>query len=226
MAIAGIPLHALRVLVCVVALAIADRPAAQLLAAAALYFALFTVMHDLMHGAYGLTRRTNELWLSLVGFAQLGSGHGMRRMHLHHHARPLADSDVEGAGARESMLGALALGPKTFIALRVAGFRKAPARERRVQVIEHVVAIVAIAIAVLQNASPALRAYALTTLALQILAPLWASHVPHNTPEWLAACAKRLSFVRSPILLSLAYHDLHHRHPKVPCHRLGDLAEA
>jgi fatty acid desaturase len=217
-------LHAVRLLLCITALGIATRPSTQVLAAAALYFALFTVMHDLMHGAYGLPRRTNELLLTLVGFAQLGSGHAMRRMHLHHHARPLADTDVEGAGARRSLWGALAIGPQTFAMLRIAGYRQAPARERRVQTIENVVSIALIAGALAQSSVPALRAWAITTIVLQVLAPLWASHVPHNTPVWLAQMAQRLSFIRSPVLLSLAYHDLHHRHPKVPCHRLGDLA--
>ncbi len=61
--------------------------------------------------------------------------------------------------------------------------------------------------------------YALTALAMQLLAPWWAGHIPHRA-RWLIALAARLAILRSPTLASLAYHELHHRRPKLPTWQL------
>lgn len=190
-------------------------------ASAGLYFACFALAHDLVHGAFGLERTTNARLLSLVATGMLVSGHAMRLLHLRHHARPLAADDLEGDGARRSVLGALVTGPLSLVTLRIAAFRAANLPGRRRQLVEHAASLLLL---VLAAASHVLRVHVAVAVTLQATAPLWASHVPHRAPTWLTAVCARLAFLRSPVLLSLAFHERHHRHPRVPCADLADCA--
>jgi fatty acid desaturase len=92
-----------------------------------------------------------------------------------------------------------------------------------VQVLEHLVSIATILAGIVVPWSP-LRIYVLVALALHATTPLWAAHVPHRAPQWMTRIAARLAVFGSPVLLSLAHHDLHHRQPKVPCRRLAAVA--
>ena len=96
-----------------------------LLGALALHLAAFAFTHDLAHGALGLPRRFNELALSLAALPMLVAGHGMRLMHLRHHARPLDKDDLEGVGATVPLWRALLGGPLNTAQYRVEAFRVA-----------------------------------------------------------------------------------------------------
>lgn len=215
-----VALHTLRIAACIAVLATSPRWEIAVVASAALFFAAFAFAHDASHGALGLSRRANTAALSLSALVMLISGHAMRRMHLRHHARPLSEGDVEGAGAQRSALGALLGGPANALALRIAAFRGARRRERVVQAVETAAGLAVVATALLVRSAP-LRAFVVVALVLQMSMGLWASHMTHHAPEWLATLCKRLSFLRSPVLLSLAYHELHHRRPGVPCQDLA-----
>ncbi len=220
-----ITLHALRLVASLGVLASARGWPLQVAASTALFFGAFSLQHDLAHGALGLARRSNDVLLTAVGILMLSSGRAMRRMHMRHHTRPLADDDVEGAGARRSLFGALVTSPANAIELRVCAYRSAPAAERKTQLLESAGAS-AMAVTMLSGfadftGSGALRTYALAAMLLQLTAGVWASHIPHHAPPWMVSFAARLSFLRSPTLLSLAFHEAHHRAPAVPCHRLA-----
>jgi fatty acid desaturase len=137
----------------------------------------------------------------------LTSGHAMRVAHLRHHAAPLADDDFEGAAVRMPLLRAILLSPYLAFAMRREAWRRAPRRDRHWQAMEQL-ACVLLALLV--------GPYALVALALQLLAPLWAGRVPHTAPRWLVRAARALAFTRSVTILSLAFHDEHHRHPRLP----------
>lgn len=192
-------------------------------ASGALFLGSFAFMHDVAHGALRLPRRWNEAALALAGGLMLMSGHALRRMHLRHHARTMADDDLEGLPARGGLLGALASGPGDALALRREAFRSAGASGRRWQAIESAVNVAAL-LALLASGVPALRLYAAVAIAAQLSMSAWASQVPHNAPPWLVRLAQRLAIFGSPSMLSLAYHELHHAHPEVPCSRLGEVA--
>lgn len=215
----NLALHALRLSTLLAVLASSPRVAVAVAASAALFFAAFAVAHDASHNALGLSRRANTVVLSLTGLLMLLSGHAMRRMHLRHHARPLEESDLEGVGARRSALMALLGGPANALALRVAAFRGARRHERIVQVLETLagLAIVAVAFA---TRWPSLATFVLVAVALQMSMGFWASHLAHHAPGWLVEVCKRFSFLRSPVLLSLAFHDVHHALPAIPCQDL------
>ena len=186
------------------------------LAAVGLFLAGFSFAHDLAHGALGLPARTNRLLLALAGATMLTSGHGMRVAHLRLHAAPLADDDFEGAAARGALFRALLLAPYFAFAVRREAWRRASRLDRRWQLGEHVASLV-LALLVVG------RTYALVAFALQLLAPVWAGRIPHTAPRWIIRCARAFAWTRSVTVLSLAFHDAHHEHPKVPTLSLASL---
>jgi fatty acid desaturase len=195
-------------------------PALALAAAMALYLGTFSFTHDVMHGALRLSRRATDFWL-FVGGALMGlSGHGMRLLHLRHHARPLAEDDVEGEGARLTLLGALREGPFNIARYRLEALRAANARERRFQIAETLLTV-ALTAAALLSRSVAGAAWASVNALMQLTLAAWASNLPHNPPRWLRAIALKLAWTKSPVVLSFAFHHAHHARPKVPCAELG-----
>ncbi len=221
-ALGDIALHAARVAVFATALFVAAPRSlvCGAVASAALFFAAFALAHDLAHGALRLPRRVNAIALSAAAMGMLVSGHAMRIMHLRHHARPLADDDVEGEGARLSMLQAIAMGPRNAVALRVAAFRASRGRVRAWQIGESTFAL-ALVLSSAAIGARALLVHVAVCVALQLTMNVWASHIPHHAPRWLTRFAERLAFTRSPLFLSLAFHDLHHERPAIPCQQLG-----
>jgi hypothetical protein len=141
-------------------------------------------------------------------------------MHLRHHARPLADDDLEGAGARASLSRAFAIGPANALAIRVEALRGTRGAARGWQIAETLAGVSLVGVATCVHA-PALAAYVATAIAMQATMSVWASHIPHRAPAWVVRVAEQLAFTRSPVLLSLAYHEQHHARPSVPCQVLG-----
>jgi fatty acid desaturase len=187
------------------------------LAGVGLFLAAFSFAHDLAHGALGLPARANRWLLSFAGAAMLTSGHAMRVAHLRHHAAPLAADDFEGAAVRVSFLRAVLAAPYLTFAARREAWRRGSRQDRRWQLAEHVVSLV-LALVVVG------RTYALVALLLQLFAPVWAGRLPHTAPRWLVRAARALAWTRSVSVLSLAFHDEHHEHPKVPTLALRRLA--
>lgn len=219
-------IHVARLVASALALALAARvdcAAGMAFASALLFLESFAFMHDLAHGALLLPRRENELALAFAGALLLMSGHALRRTHLIHHARALADDNLEGLPARGSFFQALAGGPRAAVALRLHAFRGAGRRGQRWQAVETAAGL-AITAALLGSRLPPLVVYALVALAAQATMSVWAAHVPHNAPAWLTRLAARFSWTGSPTVLSLAYHALHHAHAEVPCRRLAAAA--
>ncbi|WP_438011556.1 fatty acid desaturase [Sorangium sp. So ce321] len=221
--VGDLALHVARISLCATGVALASRIDSAALAAAAggaLFFAAFALMHDVAHGALRLPRRANEIALTLSAALMLMSGHALRIMHLRHHARPLAPDDIEGAPARLPLLRALLGAPLAAVALRAEAFRAAGPSGRRCQLAEAALNLASLAL-LLASRRPALLAVAGAAAALQLTMAVWAAYIPHNAPAWMLAAARRLAFTRSPIALSLGYHERHHRIPGLPCSRLA-----
>lgn len=212
-------LHAAR-LVGALGLVVVARgnPALALAACLALFLAAFAFNHDVLHGALGLPRAVNEALLSALALLMGWSGHAVRRLHLRHHARPLAADDIEGHGATLSFWGAVAAGPMNAARYRVEAFE----RERTVQAVE---TLAAVALTVLALASRTVigAAWVVVNVTMQLTATVWASWLPHRPPAWARAVARRFAWTHSAAVLSFAFHAEHHARPKVPC---GELARA
>jgi len=203
------------------AVALFACPTLAPLVAVAAYFGWFTLTHELAHGALRLPRRANELALALAGLCMITSGHGLRLMHLRHHARPLSDGDLEGRSARMPAWRALLAAPYLSGLLVATAWRTATARDRRWQRAEYL-ALAALAVVVLAVGPRALQLYLAVGVAAQLLAPFWAGHLPHRTPAWLLGLARRLARAGSMTMRTLVVHDAHHRQPKLPTHALPD----
>ncbi|XXX82330.1 fatty acid desaturase [Sorangium sp. So ce134] len=216
-------LHLVRISLCASGAALASHIESATLAAAfggSLFFASFALMHDVAHGALRLPRKANEIALTVSAALMLMSGHALRLMHLRHHARPLAPDDAEGAPARLPLSRALLGAPRSALALRTEAFRAAGPSGRRCQLAETALNLASLAL-LIASRRPALLALAATAAFLQLSMAVWAAHIPHNAPAWMLAAARRLAFTRSPIALSLGYHERHHRMPNLPCSRLA-----
>ena len=217
-------IHVARLVVAALVMAVASGASSRcgLVAGAGLFFLeSFALMHDVAHGALLLPRRANEIALALSGALLLMSGHALRHGHLAHHARPLADDDLEGRPARFTFWQALAGGPRAALALRLHAFARAGRRGRAWQAVE-TVADVLLSGALLASGRAPLVTYALCAILAQATMGVWAAYIPHNAPAWLTRLAARLTWTGSPTVLSLVHHGLHHARPEVPCRRLPD----
>lgn len=213
--------HGIRIAAPVIALFVCPTFAPVLAVAA--YVGWFTLTHELAHGALRLSRRHNELALALAGVCMITAGHGLRLLHLRHHAQPLSDGDLEGRSARMPAWRALLVAPYLSGLLVVTAWRTATAHDRRWQRAEYL-ALAALAILVLAIGPRALRLYLAVGVAAQLLAPFWAGHLPHRTPAWLLTLARGLARAGSLTMRTLVGHDAHHRDPKRPTHALVERA--
>lgn len=177
------------------------------------YVATFLLAHELAHDALGLPRRWNTLALALAGVAMATSGHALRRMHLHHHAHPFHDDDLEGRSARLPAWRALITAPALAIQLARAAWRTAHARDRRWQRAEYAVLAVAALAAV---ASPRGRGYLIVAAIGQLLAPFWVGYLIHRPPAGLLHVARALARAGSLAMQTLVLHEAHHRAPRLP----------
>jgi fatty acid desaturase len=183
----------------------------QVIASGLLFFALFALFHDALHGALGVSRRAHEVLVGVSGVLLGISGHAARRAHLRHHARPFADDDPEGHSAKAGLWATLRAGPSVYLGLRAWGLRHAP-RERALQRREWLAVALVFGGLML---FPAGRLYALTAVVLHMTMPAWAAFLPHQPPRFLMAVATALG--RRGFLLPALFvtHTLHHQHPKL-----------
>jgi fatty acid desaturase len=191
-------------------------PPLAALAALWLFLATFALFHDAAHGALGLPARLNDALLCMTSVPLFMSSHGQRHLHLRHHARPLADDDLEGRGAVTSLPVAVLEAPLSSARMRVVGLVAVPDRVRPWVIAENLLNLATVVV-VLATGHPGLQATLAAWVLLQLTMNAWASHIPHRAPRWLIAIAGRFAWTGSPVVLSLVYHLEHHAHPKVPC---------
>lgn len=196
----------------------------------ATFLAGFVQLHDAMHAAFGLPKWANELVVTFAGLLLLKSGHGLRVCHLRHHGRTLAHDDPEGGVVHWPLWRVIVAGPFHVLGNRTLAMRLAP-RNAREQIGETVLNVATAGFAVVlwtEWGSPAGLLYWGIAFALSATLSLWAAYIPHVLPEThpLVRLAGGLSQVWTPVLNSFAFHDLHHRFPKVPTALLGKAAKA
>ena len=180
----------------------------------------FIQMHDLTHSALGLSKKSNNLMLTLSALLLLKSGHSIQVTHLRHHGQCLGEDDPEGEPAKWTLKEVFLNGPYHIFTLRFASLRIAP-NTRRVQLIETgITALLLIGFIMLYyfTGSAVGLVYWGVVFVLSALLPLWASYIPHRmasrNPARLAGA--KLSTIWTPMVASFAFHHLHHAYPKVP----------
>lgn len=187
------------------------------------FFSCFALSHDAMHGALGLSKRAHDVILALAAAPMLLSGHAIQLLHMRHHAHPLGPDDVEGSGATVGLARAIALGPSVALATRTVSWRIAPQHRRAWLVAEHAGSALVATLLIASGRPSALLAVGVA-LGLQLTMPVWGAHIPHRVPDSVRRLAAKLSWTRSVSMVNLAYHDAHHRHPRIPCDQLPSAA--
>lgn len=187
--------------------------------AALVFFSSFAFFHDAAHGALGLKQRTNDVVLMLTSIPLFMSAHAQRQHHLHHHARPLEPTDLEGKGALTSLWWAALVAPFASWEMRLKGFVVVPDKVKGWVAAENALNLASMGVVVALDHTGVWISF-LTQAVLQHTMNAWASHVPHRAPRWALDLASRFAWTGSPVVLSLVYHLEHHAHPRVPCANL------
>ena len=195
----------------------------------AIFVAIVTVTHDVVHGALGLGRRSTEIALLVFGLVLLESGHAYRITHRQHHRVFPGPDDPEGDPARLTFQNAVLYGPLFLPRLWWWAVRRSRGH-RREQAFLWAEAGLALGVIV---ASVILTRYTLAPLVYTTLVivgswtyPLLTVHLPHRnygeTP--LAQTHTLRGRIIPAIFLELTYHLEHHLYPQVPSHNLSELA--
>jgi fatty acid desaturase len=203
-------------------------PLAPLLALAC-FLATFVQLHDAMHRSLGLPRVVNDLVIGASGLLLLKSGHALLATHMRHHGRVLAKDDPEAGVVHWRFARVLWAGPFLVLGNRRRALAIAP-RTRGTQLAETGLTVLLLAAAIEMErrwGSPAGLVYWAVAATLSGTMAIWAGYLPHTLSSkrplirWAAWGARGWT----PVLNSLAYHDLHHRFPRVPTSLLPALAE-
>lgn len=203
-------------------------PLAVLAVAGLTFFTHGSVSHDLVHRTLGLSRRWNDLLLTLLEAATFRSGRAYALAHRHHHARfPHAD-DVEGAAAHLPWWRAAVSGLWYVPGVWVWAVRRHPAdRPRLVAEAGLVLGLAACLLAasvVWRTPWPA--AYVGLCVAGAWAFPLALARLPH-TPDGdgpLHQTRRVRGWVARVLLADHLYHLEHHLYPAVPHHHWPELA--
>jgi fatty acid desaturase len=189
----------------------------------------FVQMHDTIHNALGLSKKNNNLLLSLSGLLLLKSGHALRVTHLRHHGQCLSDNDPEGAPARWTLRQVFLNGPYHIFAMRFASLKMAP-NTRKIQLVETgitLLLLIGFILLYVYTSSAVGLVYWGVAFILSCLMPLWASYIPHRMASRHPARLASVKMARlwTPIISSFAFHHLHHTYPKVPTALLPEAAK-
>jgi fatty acid desaturase len=190
----------------------------------------FVQMHDTIHNALGVSKKTNNFLLSMSGLLLLKSGHALKITHLRHHGQCLSDNDPEGEPAKWTLKQVFLNGPYHILALRFASLKMAP-HTRNIQLLETFITmllLIGFILLYVFTGSLAGLVYWGVAFVLSCLMPLWASYIPHRMAARnpVRTATIKMARVWTPIISSFAFHHLHHSHPKVPTALLPDAARA
>lgn len=188
-----------------------------------------SISHDLVHRSLGLTRRVNDLLLSVIELLLLRSGRAYRLAHLNHHAGyPEPHDDPEAAAAHGTFWAALCSGPLFFARLWLWAMRRFPAHRPRL--VAEAAAILVITATAAVAAAAGWSVIPLVYVGLAYLGtwvvPLVTAYIPH-TPGGdrpLSQTRRFRGWLARLIALDHLYHLEHHLYPAVPHHRWPELA--
>jgi beta-carotene hydroxylase len=184
--------------------------------------------HDLVHRNLGLPRLVNDLFLSLIEFLALRSGHAYRAAHLHHHARFPHSGDIEGAAAGMSLPRTLFEG--VIFQSRIWLWAVKRSRQYRLLIwLEGFGCILFISVSlILYSITPIFLVYAVLMIMGSWIIPLITSYIPHNPRGENVLLQTRLfrGKIASLIALEHLYHLEHHLYPAVPHHNWPKLARS
>jgi beta-carotene hydroxylase len=190
-----------------------------------IFVAVVTVTHDVVHRTIGLSPRATDWALFAMGLVLLESGHAYRATHTQHHRLFPHPDDPEGRPAELSLLGAVCYGPVFLVRLWIWSYGRG--RDRRWLLAEAVAPFAALGGGVLLLPyTPGVLVYTVMAIVGSWVYPLLTVYLPHHdygdTP--LTQTRTLRGRIVPALFLELTYHLEHHLYPRVPSHRLPELA--
>lgn len=178
--------------------------------------------HEAIHANLGLSRRGDGLVMHGLSALMLGSNHADAFCHLRHHKDTMGEADHEGHCAKMSAWRVLAYGPRFPVDLNRAAW-KGGARWRRRIVIDWL-GVAAFAALCLASGHRFLLLHLAAMALAQCLTAFFAVWITHQGTlhSGLAGRSQRGPLARLAYLMF--YHREHHLFPRVPVHRLPELA--
>ena len=182
--------------------------------------------HGAIHGSLGLSKRADDVLIAVIAVILGGATHVLAHTHRIHHRHCLADDDLEGRAAAYGFWQALWRSPIYPLRIHAAALRDGSFALRCWIVGElAVVALVQLTVWVLLDVH-ALRVASLTLFAANAVVPMvgiWAVHRGcHGTGHVARTSRSRALEV---LVVSMFFHEEHHRYPSVPTRRLRELAQ-
>lgn len=180
--------------------------------------------HGAQHYTIGISRRGQDVLLSILSVLMVCSLHALQATHMHHHRHALEDSDLESSTARMSWWRAILSGPWFILALNWKGYRLAKPR-KRTWIRAELLALAAYLPVVFGGAPAGLQLFVACMIAGECLTGFFAVWTVHHDcdPESQLARTQR-GVWKTALTYQMFYHVEHHLFPAVPTARLPELA--
>ena len=178
--------------------------------------------HEAIHNNLGLTRKADFLVLHGLSFLMGASNHAVCHGHLIHHKHAMGPEDFEGKCGDMSALQVLAYGPRFPVDVNRAAWAGSTPKARRRILIDWALNGVMLTLGLMFGGVFLLHVIAITIA--QCLTAFFAVWVTHHgaTEAGIIARSQRGILARAAYLMF--YHREHHLFPKVPVHRLPEMA--
>ena len=184
--------------------------------------------HDLVHNTLKLTKKQNDLFLSILEILAMRSGHAFKTSHLNHHRCFPSKDDFEGKSIYKSFLGTLLSGPTYVVAIYFWSLKRCNKKDKIWIIVEGALISLYVIFSILfiKN-SPMLLWYFLSLYVTSWVYPLFTVFIPHilNFEHPIFQTIKFSGPIISTLFAHHNYHLEHHLYPSVPHQNWRKLAK-
>ena len=179
--------------------------------------------HEAIHGNLGLGRPADYLVMHALSFVMGASNHAVSYGHMVHHKDAMGPGDFEGKCGRMRFGEVLRYGPRFTLDInRHAWAANRPALRRRIGVDW---ALNGVMIGLAFGSGLGFLMFHVAAMAIaQCLTALFAVWITHQGTADTGLAARSQRGILARLAYLMFYHREHHLFPKVPVHRLPDLA--
>ncbi len=179
--------------------------------------------HEAIHGNLGLSRTGDSLVMHGLSFLMGASNHAVAYGHMVHHKHAMGPGDFEGRCGHMSFSEVLRYGPRFPYDINREAWTHGPHRLRRRMVVDWALNGLLLGMT-LVSGSAVLILHVLAMIVAQCLTALFAVWITHQSASETGVIARSQRGILARLAYLMFYHREHHLFPKVPVHRLPDLA--
>lgn len=189
----------------------------------AFFLCALRLNHEAIHGNLGLPRRADKLILHVLSGLMGASNSAVAHGHLVHHKHAMGPGDFEGRCGEMSLVGVLLYGPRFQIDITRHAWSGSGRAMRRRIALDWGLNAAMVALAIFTGWQVLILHVAAMAVA-QCMTAFFCVWITHHgaTEHGLAARSQRGIGARLAYLMF--YHREHHLYPKVPVHRLPEMA--